>query len=76
MFGRRADGRVLKEVDPIVALTPYLMPMRCDAQVILNYKVDYERLARYIVQKGNEGYKFTFMELLIAAYVRTVSAPS
>ena len=73
MFGRRADGRVLKEVDPIVALTPYLMPMRCDAQVILNYKVDYERLARYIVQKGNEGYKFTFMELLIAAYVRTVS---
>ena len=73
MFGRRADGRVLKEVDPIVALTPYLMPMRCDAQVILNYKVDYERLARYIVQKGNEGYKFTFMELLIAAFVRTVS---
>lgn len=73
MFGRRADGRVLKEIDPIIALTPYLMPMRCDAQVILNYKVDYERLARYIVQKGNEGYKFTFMELLIAAYVRTVS---
>lgn len=73
MFGRRADGRVLKEIDPIITLTPYLMPMRCDAQVILNYKVDYERLARYIVQKGNEGYKFTFMELLIAAYVRTVS---
>lgn len=73
MFGRRADGRVLKEIDPIIALTPYLMPMRCDAQVILNYKVDYERLARYIVQKGNEGYKFTFMELLITAYVRTVS---
>ena len=73
MFGRRADGRVLKEIDPIIALTPYLMPMRCDAQVILNYKVDYERLARYIVHKGNEGYKFTFMELLIAAYVRTVS---
>jgi len=73
VFGRRADGRLLKEVDPIIALTPYLMPMRCDAQVFLDYKLDFEKLTRYIVAKGNEGYKFTFMELLIAAYVRTVS---
>lgn len=73
MFGHRADGRVLRKIDPIIALTPHLMPMRCDAQVFLNYKVDYEKLARYIVKKGAEGHRFTFMELLIAAYVRTVS---
>ena len=73
MFGRRKDGRRLKEIDPIVALTPYLMPMRCDAQVMLNYRADYEKLARYIVAKGNEGYKFSFMEVIIAAYVRAVS---
>ena len=72
MFGRRADGRVLKKIDPIIALTPYLMPMRCDAQVFLDFKLDYEKLARYIVKMGNEGHKFTFMELLIAAYVRSV----
>ena len=73
MFGRRADGRALKKIDPIIALTPYLMPMRCDAQVFLDFKLDYEKLARYIVKMGNEGHKFTFMELLIAAYVRSVS---
>lgn len=73
MFGRRADGRVLKKIDPIIALTPYLMPMRCDAQVFLNYKLDYEKMARYIVEKGNEGNKFTFMELIIAAFVRVAS---
>ena len=73
MFGRRADGRVLKKIDPIIALTPYLMPMRCDAQVFLNYKLDYEKMARYIVEKGNEGVKITFMELIIAAFVRVVS---
>ena len=72
VFGRRADGRLLKKVDPIIALTPYLMPMRCDSQVFLDYKLDFEKLTRYIVKKGNEGYKFTFMELLIAAFVRTV----
>lgn len=73
MFGRRSDGRVLKKIDPIIALTPYLMPMRCDAQVFLNYKLDYEKMARYIVEQGANGHKITFMELIIAAFVRVVS---
>ena len=73
MLGRRADGRVLKNIDPIIALTPYLMPMRCDAQVFLNYKLDYEKMARYIVAQQANGNRFTFMELIIAAFVRVVS---
>ena len=73
MFGRRPDGRALKNIDPIVGLAPYLMPMRCDAQVFLNSKLDYEAMARYIVEQGNRGRKLTFMEILIAAYVRAVS---
>ncbi len=73
MFGRRPDGKLLKKIDPIVALTPYLMPMRCDAQVFLNLKLDYEKIARYIVEQGQKGYKITFMEIIIAAYVRVVS---
>ena len=73
MFGHRADGHLIKEIDPIIALTPYLMPMRCDAQVFSDYKLDFEKLARYIVAKADEGYKITFMEIIIAAYVRTVS---
>ena len=73
MFGRRVDGRVLKNTDPMVAITPYFMPMRCDAQVFLDYKLDYEKLVRYIAEQGAKGNKFTFMELLIAAFVRTVA---
>lgn len=73
MFGRRADGKLLKKIDPIIALTPYLMPMRCDAQVFLNLKLDYEKIARYIVEQGQKGNKITFMEIIIAAYVRVVS---
>ena len=52
MFGHRADGHLIKEIDPIIALTPYLMPMRCDAQVFSDYKLDFEKLARYIVAKA------------------------
>ena len=73
MFGRRPDGRRLKDIDPIVQITPYLMPMRCDAQVFLEHKLDYEMLSRYIARKAVDGEKITFMQLIVAAYVRGVS---
>ena len=73
MFGHRPDGKRVKKLDPIVQITPYLMPMRCDAQVFLEHKADYEKMSRYIVEKGSEGQKITFMQILVAAYVRAVS---
>ena len=73
MFGHRPDGKRLKKLDPIVQITPYLMPTRCDAQVFLEHKADYEKMSRYIVRKSQEGEKITFMQILVAAYVRAVS---
>ncbi len=73
MFGHRPDGKRLKKLDPIVQITPYLMPMRCDAQVFLEHRADYEKMSRYIAQKSREGQKVTFMQILVAAYVRAVS---
>ena len=73
MFGRRPDGKRLKKQDPIMQITPYLMPMRCDAQVFLEHKANYEKLSRYIVKKSQEGEKITFMQILVAAYVRAIS---
>ena len=73
MFGFRPDGRRLKDVDPLVQITPYLMPMRCDAQVFLEHKADYEKMARYIAEKNRQGERITFMQIIAAAYVRSVS---
>ena len=73
MFGFRPDGRRLHDVDPIVQITPYLMPMRCDAQVFLQHNLDYEKMSRYIVSKSRDGEKITFMQIIAAAYVRAVS---
>jgi len=73
MFGHRPDGKRVKKMDPIIQITPYLMPMRCDAQVFLEHKADYEKMSRYIVKKSQEGEKVTFMQILVAAYVRAVS---
>lgn len=73
MFGFRPDGRRVSSIDPIVGITPYLMPMRCDAQVFLQHRVDYELLTRYIAAQAAKGEKITFMQIIIAAFVRTVS---
>ncbi len=73
MFGHRFDGKRLRDIDPIVQITPYLMPMRCDAQVFLDHKLDFEMLSRYIALKAKEGHKVTFIQLIAAAYVRAIS---
>jgi len=73
MFGYRPDGRRVKQTDPIIQVVPYIMPQRCDAQVFLQQKLDYETLARYVAAQNAKGNKITFMHLLIAAYVRGVS---
>ena len=74
MFGFRHEGRRVKKMDPIVQVMPYMMPMRCDAMVFLQHDVDYEPLTRYIAQKSRtEGVKITFLEIIIASYVRSIS---
>ncbi|NLG24918.1 MAG: 2-oxo acid dehydrogenase subunit E2 [Clostridiales bacterium] len=73
MFGYRADGRRIRGMDPIVSLTPYIMPRRYDAQVQIRHNLDFDVMTRYIREKREQGHNVTYMGLLLAAYVRTVS---
>ena len=73
MFGRRADGRRLNNIDPIIQFTPYIMTARNDASNQITVNIDYEPMADYIRTRSKQGVKITFMDLIIAAYVRTVS---
>lgn len=73
MFGRRPDGKRTANIEPIVRITPYLMPMRCDAQVFLQHRLDYEHLARYIAEQNQKGERVTFMQIIVASYVRSVA---
>ena len=75
MFGRRPDGKRISNIDPVIQITPYVMPMRCDAQVFLKHSADMEILSRYIRrQKQEKGITISYMELIIAAYVRAIAA--
>ena len=74
MFGRRPDGRRVKGIDPVMRITPYVMPMRCDAQVFLKHRADKEILSKYIRrQKLEKNEPITYMQILVAAYVRAIS---
>ena len=74
MFGRRPDGRRVKGIDPVMQITPYVMPMRCDAQVFLKHRVDMDVLSRYIRrQRAEKGEKISYMQIIVASYVRAVS---
>ena len=74
MFGRRPDGRRISKIDPVVQITPYIMPMRCDAQVFLQHRIDWEAMTRYIAKQMNEkNERLTHMQIIVAAYVRAVS---
>lgn len=74
MFGRRFDGRTVKGADPVVKVTPYIMPMRCDAQVFLKHRVDMDKLSKFIRQQKKEcGQTVTYMQIIVAAYVRAIS---
>ena len=75
MFGRRPDGRRVKGIDPVMKITPYVMPMRCDAQVFLKHRADLEVISRYIRrQKQEKGQQISYMQIIVAAYVRAVSS--
>ncbi len=74
MFGKRPDGVVVKGIDPVMRITQYVMPMRCDAQVFLKHRADMEKMSAYIrKQRAEKNEQISYMQIIIAAYVRAVS---
>lgn len=69
----RADGKKLKNVDPMYQVVPHFMTERHDAMNMITLDIPLEPLQKYIRKKTEEGIKISHMMLILAAYVRTVS---
>ena len=74
MFGRRPDGRRIDKIDPVMKITPYIMQQRSDAQVFLKHRADMERMSAYIREQAEKGEKLSYMQIIVAAYVRAISS--
>ena len=70
MFGYRADGKKVKNLDPIQRMMPHIMTSRADAQNSTSYAVPCEPLDDFIKRQYEKGEKYNYMHILIAAIVR------
>ena len=70
MFGRRSDGTVAKNIDPILRVTSAIMPHRYDAMVNYLLEVRCDDIDRFIEEERKKGIEFSYMEIAMAAIVR------
>lgn len=72
MFGRRSDGRRIKNVEPIFKVLPTVMKERNDSQVLFKQDIPLGPLDEYINKKAEEGIRLSYMNIIYAALVRII----
>ena len=70
---KRPDGRVLKDLEPMQAIMPYVMRTRTDSMNMYEDTFACEPMDEYIKEKAEEGIKLSYMHILIAAIVRLIA---
>ncbi len=73
MFGKRYDGRRIKNVDPFARIMPYIMKTRTDSMTMFEETIACAGLDEYIARREAEGKKLDYMQIWIAAAVRTIA---
>lgn len=73
MFGFRADGKKVKNLDPIQRMMPHIMTSRADAQNSTSYDCPCEPIDAFIKKEYEKGEKYNYMHILIASIVRATA---
>lgn len=69
----RADGKIVKNIDPMYKIAPYFMRDRSDAQNMITVTVPYENVHEYVMETRKKGHKISHMAVVLSALVRTIS---
>lgn len=73
-FGDRYDGRLIRSLDAFYKIIPFIMKTRVDALVYFDDRIEIDRTEAYIrAQKANLKNNISFLHIVIAAMVRTMS---
>lgn len=73
MFGKRADGRLVRSIEPLQMIMPYIMKTRTDSMTMYEDTFPCEVMDSYIKQRAKDGLKLSYMHILIAATVRLIA---
>lgn len=68
----RADGKRVKNLDPMHTLMPYMMTKRVDSMNMITIDIPVEPIKEYINEKRKQGINISHMGVVLAAYVRTL----
>lgn len=73
MFGKRPDGRLVRSLDPMQKIMPYVMKTRTDSMNMFEDTFVCKPMDMYIKVKVEEGPKLSYMHIIIAALVRLIA---
>ncbi len=73
MFGKRPDGRAIRNLDPMQKIMPYIMKTRTDSMNMYEDTFPCDVWDTYIKEKEQQGIKMGYMHIIIAAMVRLIA---
>ena len=70
----RRDGNLVKNIDGMHVLMPYLKPKRCDSDVYINQKLDVTELVKYVEKKKKENpdIRLTYFHVFVTAIAKVL----
>ncbi len=69
----RADGKRIKNADPMYTVAAYIMDKRVDAMNMITIDIPVDPIKEYINEKRKEGINISHMAVVLSAYVRALS---
>lgn len=69
----RADGKRLKNTDPMYTVAAYIMDKRVDSMNMITLDIPYAPIQNYLNEKRKQGTPLSHLAVIITAYLRTVA---
>lgn len=69
----RADGKKIINADPMYKVAAYIMDKRMDSMNMITIDIPLEPIQNYLNEKRKQGINLNHMDVLVAAYLRTVA---
>ncbi len=73
MFGKRPDGRAIRNLEPMQQIMPYILKTRTDSMNMYEDTFACLPMDEYIKEKAAQNIKIGYMHIIIAAIVRLIA---
>ena len=68
----RADGKRIKNADPMYMVAAYIMDKRVDSMNMITIDIPVDPIKEYLNEKRKQGINLSHMAVVLAAYIRTL----